>query len=398
MESSFARRMQSVTASEIREILKVTERPGIISFAGGLPAPELFPTREIAALTAEILERDGAKALQYSTTEGFAPLREQVAARMRAQGAAGVDADRVLVTAGSQQGLDLAGKLFLDDGDAIACESPTYLGAIQAFTIHRPRFVEIRTDEDGLDPADLERRLAAGERLKFVYVVPDFQNPTGRSWTAERRRAFLDVCARHELPVLEDNPYGELRFEGEALPSLLALDRAGVVIALGTLSKVFCPGMRIGWVVASPDMLRRFVLLKQGTDLHTGSLVQRQASAFIERHGLDDTIARLRKVYRGRRDAMLAAIAREFPAAVRVNRPQGGLFLWAELPDGMDGRAVLKRALEHDVAFVPGAAFFPNGGHENTMRLNFSTASEERIAEGIARLGAVLREFLVAAA
>ncbi len=397
MEPSFARRMQHVTASEIREILKVTERPGVISFAGGLPAPELFPAREIAALTAEILERDGAKALQYSTTEGLPQLREQIAARAR-QAGADVDASRVLVTAGSQQGLDLAGKLFLDDGDAVACESPTYLGAIQAFTIHRPRFVEIRTDDDGLDPADLERRLAAGERLKFVYVVPEFQNPTGRSWTLERRRAVLDVCARHALPVLEDNPYGELRFEGTPLPSLLALDGAGVVIALGTLSKVFCPGMRIGWVIAPPDVLRRFVLLKQGTDLHTGSLVQRQAAAFIERHGLDDTIARLREVYRARRDAMLAAIAREFPAGVRVNRPQGGLFLWAELPEGVDARAVLRRALEQDVAFVPGAAFFPNGGHENTLRLNFSTASEERIAEGIARLGAVLRDAMVTAA
>lgn len=392
MTARFARRLDGMKASEIRELLKITQRPEVISFAGGLPAPELFPIEDLKAVMADVLDREGPRALQYSTTEGHPGLREALARRLNSQLGTAFEAAGILITSGSQQGLDLAGKVFLDDDDEVLCESPTYLGAINAFRAYCPRFVEVTTDDDGMVPAELERAIAGCRRPKLLYVVPNFQNPSGRTWSLERRHAVLAIAARHGLVVIEDDPYGQLCYEGTTPPALAALPGGATVIYLGTFSKIFCPGMRIGWLAASREIHEKCALVKQGADLHTSTLAQYQILAYLERFDLDAGIARIREVYRRRRDAMLSAIESAFPPGVSWTRPQGGLFVWATLPEGVSAREALVRALERNVAFVPGGSFFPNGGHENTMRLNFSNMPQERITEGITRLGAVLRE------
>lgn len=393
-EFHFAGRMQHLRASDIREILKVTQRPEVISFAGGLPATELLPAGEMAELAREVLLSDGARALQYAPTEGLVVLRELIARRLRDRFGLRRGADDVLVVSGSQQALDLTGKIFLDEGDAVLCESPTYLGAINALRSYQPRFIEVPTDDDGMLPAELERLLGLEERARLIYVVPDFQNPSGRRWSVERRRALVEIAARFSVPVVEDAPYAELCYEGEPLPTVASLDSSGLVIFFGTFSKILSPGLRLGWVAAEPEILRRYVLVKQGVDLHTSSLTQLLAARFMIDCDLEAHIERLRRVYRGRRDVMLAALEAHLPPGVRVTRPAGGLFLWLELPEAVDARELLERCLEVQVAFVPGSAFFANGGHENTVRLNFSAMPEERIAEGVRRLARVLEEVL----
>lgn len=375
--------------SEIREILKLTQKPGVISFAGGLPSPELFPARELAEVTRDILEREGASALQYAPTEGFAPLREAVAARMNARRGTRVVHEEILITSGSQQGLDFAGKIFLDPGDVVLCESPTYIGAINAFRAYEPRFVEVPTDDDGMIPEALAKILQT-ERPKFAYVIPDFQNPSGRCWSLERRRAFMEIVAGRGIPIVEDCPYADLRFEGSAVPCLKSMDEKGLVVFLGSFSKVFCPGLRVGWMAAAPEILRRFVIAKQGADLHTSSLCQRQVEGYLRRYDMDANVARICETYRVRRDAMLSAMDREFPPGIRFTRPQGGFFLWVEMREGADAKVVLERALQRDVAFIPGAPFFPCGGHQNTFRLNYATMDGSKIEEGIGRLAEVL--------
>lgn len=397
MSAELAGRMAEMRTSEIREILKLTQKPGMISFAGGLPAAELFPVERVAKVTEEVLARDGYRALQYSTTEGDPELREAIAERMNRVLGTDVGTDEILITSGSQQGLDLSGKLFLDEGDVVLCESPTYLGAINALRAYRPRFVEVATDDEGMVIAELERCLAENERVKLAYVVPEFQNPTGRTWSLERRRAFLEVMSQHGLPILEDSPYAELRFEGEAVPSLKTLDTRGLVVFLGTFSKTFCPGLRVGWLAAERAMRERYVMIKQGADLHTSTLCQRQVAVYLELFDLEVDIERIRDTYRRRRDVMLRAMTEAFPGAIRYNRPQGGMFLWVELPAGIDARKVLELSLEDGVAFVPGSSFYPNGGHENTMRLNFSAMPEERIEDGVRRLARVLEKALTQA-
>jgi 2-aminoadipate transaminase len=391
MTARFARRLEVMKASEIRELLKITQRPEVISFAGGLPAPELFPVTDLKEVAADVLEHEGMKALQYSTTEGHPGLREQIVRRMNRDLGTSYAAAQILVTSGSQQGLDLTGKLFLDEDDEVLCESPTYIGAINAFRAYQPRFVDVPTDDEGMIPEELERCIVGARRPKFIYAIPTFQNPTGRTWTVERRRAVLDAAARHGLVVVEDDPYGQLCFEGTTPPALASLAKDVPVVYLGTFSKVFCPGMRIGWLAAPPELYEKYVLAKQGLDLNTSTLGQYQLLAYLERFDLDAGIARIRDVYRRRRDAMLRAMETEFPAVVSWTRPRGGLFLWVTLPGDVSARDALGPALAQDVAFVPGGSFFPNGGHENTMRLNYSNMPEERITEGIRRLGAVLR-------
>ena len=363
----------------------------MISFAGGLPGATTFPVEELKAVAVEVLEKEGPQALQYSTSEGDPVLREQIARRMRERQGAVVSADEILVTAGSQQGLDLMAKAFLEPGDEVLCESPTYLGFIQAVQVFEPVFVEVPTDDRGMRIEALEDALARCRRPRMIYVVPDFQNPSGRCWSLERRRGLLEVARRHRIPVVEDAPYAEIRFEGEALPSLKSLDGLGRVIQLGTFSKIFCPGLRLAWISAPHEILQRFVLLKQAVDLHTATLNQMLLVAYLKRYDINAAIERIRNVYRARRDAMTAALEREMPAGVRFTRPRGGLFIWVELPGEVSARKLLARCLEREVAFVPGDCFFPTGGHTNTLRLNFSNMPEERIAEGITRLGEALR-------
>jgi 2-aminoadipate transaminase len=394
MDVKYAQRMAGMRASEIRELLKFTERPEVISLAGGLPAPEFFPTQEMKAVTVKLLDQAGRKAMQYSTTEGHPPLRRWIAERMNGRLDTCVRPDEILITSASQQGLDLTGKVFLDEGDEVLCEGPTYLGAISAFRAYQPRFVEVPTDDDGMVIAELERRLEHCTRAKLVYVVPDFQNPSGRTWSLARRRALIDAAKRHHVVVIEDDPYSEVRFEGEHLPAIKSLDGEGRVVFLGTFSKILSPGMRIGWVAAPRGVFEKYVLAKQSADLHTSTLSQMMLAAYLESFDLDANLARIREAYRARRNAMVRALEREMPPDVRFTRPSGGLFLWVELPDGIDARHLLDVCLAHDVAFVPGEPFFPNGGHTNTLRLNFSNMPEQRIAEGVRRLAAALRELL----
>jgi DNA-binding transcriptional MocR family regulator len=391
---NLARRMDRLKASDIREILKVTQRPEVISFAGGLPAPEFFPAAALAGITRDLLEQEGARALQYSTTEGHPELREHIARRLNRLWGTAERAEDVLITTGSQQGLDLIGKLLLDEGDAVLCESPTYLGAISAWEVFGPRWLEVPTDDQGMDLEALAQRLRGPERIKLIYTVPNFQNPTGRTWSLERRRGLMELATRHGIPVIEDNPYGELRFAGERLPALKSFDPDGLVIGLGTFSKVFCPGLRLAWLTAGRGIYEKLVILKQGTDLHSSTLHQMQMSRYLDSHDLDQDVARITEVYRARRQAMVAALEAELPAGVRFTRPEGGLFLWLELPERLSGRTLLQACLRRDVAFVPGGAFFPNGGHENTLRLNYSNMPPERIQEGVRRLAAAIRELL----
>jgi len=384
--------MEALKASEIREILKVTQRPEVISFAGGLPAPELFPVKTLAAATQKVFEEDGMRALQYSTTEGHAPLRRKIAERMQSTWNACVAPDQILVTSGSQQGLDLTGKLLLDEGDVVLCESPTYLGAISAWNVVRPRWVEVETDDDGMVPAALERTLRTYPNAKAIYVIPNFQNPSGRTWSLERRHQFMEIVEKHDVWVVEDNPYGELRLEGEPIPSLKSMDRRGRVLALGTFSKVFCPGLRIAWIAAENPAYEKLVILKQGADLQTSTLGQLQVNRYLEENDLDADIARIIPVYRERRDAMLAALDAAMPPGVTWTRPSGGLFVWMTLPEGLSARTLLDECVRQNVAFVPGGAFYPNGGHENTLRLNYSNMPVERIREGVRRLAAALEK------
>ncbi len=385
----FAKRMESLKASEIREILKLIENPKIISFAGGLPAPELFPVEEMKAVSKAVLEEDGEKALQYSSTEGYLPLREKIAKRMEEVGVK-TTADNILITNGSQQGLDLSGKVFLNEGDIVVCESPSYLGAINALKSYSPGFVEIDTDDEGMDMEMLEKVLKETGNIKIIYVIPDFQNPSGRTWSIERRKRLIELANEYDLPIIEDNPYGELRFEGERPPSIKAFDTQGRVIYLGTFSKIFCPGLRVGWTLGDGEVLQKYIFVKQGADLHTSTLTQREINKFLEIYSIDAHIEKIKKVYRKRRDVMMGAIKKHFPEEVRYTYPQGGLFTWCELPEGMDAKEVFKKSIEENVAFVPGGSFYPNGGNENTFRLNYSMMSEEKIQEGIRRLGQVL--------
>lgn len=394
MELKIARRMNSMKASDIREILKVTQRPEVISFAGGLPAPELFPVEEIIRVNRLVLEADAARALQYSTTEGYAPLRGWIAQRMNKRLGTDFDADNVLITHGSQQALDLAGMVFLDEGDVVFCESPTYLAAINAFRAYGCTFVEVQTDEDGMRMDDLERCIQAHPQGKLIYIIPDFQNPTGRSWSLERRKEVAELAQRHNLAVIEDNPYSELRFEGEFLPSVKSFDQANKVMITGTFSKIFCPGYRIGWIAGDKELIRKFILVKQGVDLQCNTIAQMEIAKYLELYDIDEHIAKIRSTYKNRRDIALQSIEEYFPPSVTFTRPQGGLFAWATLPDHINARELLVKCLEKNVAFVPGGSFFPGGGHENTFRINFSCMPEEKIVEGIRRIGESLQEMM----
>lgn len=392
MEFRLSERMNHLKASEIRELLKLTEEPDIISFAGGLPAPELFPIEEMKVISHKVLNDEGKAALQYGPTEGYTPLRKIIAEqRMKAVGV-NASYENILITNGSQQGLDFTGRVFLDKDDIVICESPSYLGAINAFKAYMPKFVEIPMDDNGIIIEELEKALEKHPNAKFIYTIPDFQNPTGKTLSFERRVKMLELAEKYNIPIIEDNPYGELRFEGDMIPSIKSLDKKGLVIYLGTFSKTFCPGLRLGWICADKDILNKYIIVKQGADLQSSSISQREAAAFMQVYNLDEHINKIKEVYRRRRDLMIDMIKKEFPENIKYTYPNGGLFTWVTLPEGIDAAELLKIALRDKVAFVPGGSFFPNGGHPNHFRLNFSNMPEDKIIEGIKRLGKVLKE------
>lgn len=394
MKLSFAKRMSYIKASEIREILKVTEQEDVISFAGGLPAPELFPINEINEINQIVLKEAGTKALQYTTTEGYAPLREWIAKRMNERLGTVLDKDNILITHGSQQGLDLSGKVFLDEGDIVVCESPTYLAAISAFKAYGCHFIEIPTDEHGMVMDVLEDVLSRTENIKLIYVIPTFQNPTGKTWSLDRRRKLAELSSKYGVAVIEDNPYGELRFEGESLPSVKSFDTVGNILCTGSFSKIFCPGFRIGWIAGDKDIIRKYVLVKQGTDLQCNTIAQMTIAEYLKRYDIDKHIGKIVAVYKRRRDIALECMERYFPDTVKFTRPEGGLFTWVELPEGISAREILERCLERKIAFVPGASFFPNGNKENTFRINYSNMPEDRIRKGLQTLGEVVKEYI----
>jgi len=384
-------------ASDIREILKVTAQPDVISLAGGLPAPELFPIDEYRRAFEWILEADGAQALQYGPSEGYLPLRTLLAERLCRFGMRSAPED-LLITNGSQQALDLMGKIFLNPGDAVLVETPTYLGALQAFNQYQATYAIVPMDDDGMRVDEVERLLAGrrsgGPRIKFIYALPNFQNPTGRSMSLERRQRLVELASHYGVPIVEDDPYGELRYEGPALPTLKALDPDGSVIYLGTFSKILAPGFRLGWILASPEVMETLMHGKQPSDLHTG-MAQQMATFEVARGGfVDQHVERIKAFYRERRDVMLRAIEEHFPGDARYTRPAGGLFVWAELPRDIDTRALLLDAIQEKVAFVPGQGFHADGSGSNTMRLNFSNVPPEQLREGVRRLGHAIQRRL----
>lgn len=418
-----AQRMQSMKGSAIRELLKLTESPDIISFGGGMPAPEVFPVEAFRAATERALAKNAKLALQYSATEGYRPLREWIAKKMASYGIESAP-ENVLITSGSQQALDLLGKVLINPGDLILTEKPTYLGALQAWRAYQAEFTTVPIDDEGIQVDRLEEALTGGP--KFMYILPNFHNPGGVTLSLERRRKLIEFSDRYGIPIIEDDPYGELRYEGEHLPPLVVIDaercknrheagassyydkapvtngngRAymqGNVIYLSTFSKTLAPGLRLAWVVAPVEVIQRCVVAKQGMDLHTATLNQliaheiltggEDGDDFLKKH-----VRLIREVYHERRDVMLTAMQRHFPESVTWTEPDGGLFLWVTLPEYLDAAVILQEAVKKKVAYVPGSAFHPAGDGNNTLRLNFSFCNPDKINEGIKRLGQVFGE------
>ena len=390
MEERYAARSAGMTASEVRALFAVAARPEVISLAGGMPFVQALPADEVLRVVSEVLTERAAVALQYGAGSGQEGLKVRLAALMAEQGIEVEPAD-ILITVGAQQALDLVGKLFIDPDDEIAVEAPSYVGALSAFSVYQPRYLQIPLDDDGISVDALEAALAAGARPKFVYVCPNFHNPAGVTLSLDRRRRLVEVCRAAGVPIIEDDPYGMLRFEGQPLPSLRSLD-PGNVIYLGTLSKVFCPGIRVGWTVAPPRTTAQLVLLKEAADLCSSNLNMLVAETWLEdRDRWTGTLADLVDVYRGRRDACLSALERHFPVGTTWTRPSGGFYVWVTVP-GADAKDMLPQAVAGGVAYVPGTAFFPDGAGRDRLRLAFCYPPEDAIEEGVRRLGGLLAE------
>lgn len=392
----YAQRTAGMTGSEIRALFAVLQRPEVVSLAGGAPYMEAMPPERVLECVREVLESSSAIALQYGGAHGTLGLREELAGAMAKEGIE-AEAHQILVTDGAQQALDLLAKIFIDPGDIVLTEAPTYVGALQAFASYQADIRAMQMDDDGLPPEALEEMLAAlkaeGRRAKFIYLVPTFQNPSGVTLSAERRPAVLEICEREDLLVIEDNPYARVRFEGEPVTPLrvLAPDR---VIYLGTLSKVFSPGMRVGWILAPESVRERAALAKEAADLCSSPFTQMVSEAYLRSPHAEADLELFKKLYHDRRDAMLDGMHAHFPPEARTRVPEGGLFLWVTIPGPLDTKAMLARALEHGVAYVPGTAFYPDGRGRSSMRLNFSFPPPERIEEGMRRLGRVLADEL----
>jgi len=403
--SRYAQRTKGIRSSAIRELLKFTQRPEVISFAGGLPASEVFPTDRFREACCRVLDKQAHLALQYGATEGYEPLREMIARHIARYGIK-AKSENVLITSGSQQALDLIGKLLLNPGDRVLVEAPTYLGALQAFSVYGADYVSVPSDDDGLRSDLLETPLRSGP--KFMYVLPNFQNPGGTTLSEGRRHELVLLADKYGIPIVEDDPYGQLRYEGEHLTPLVVLDRAnlrrddgysiGNVIYLSTFSKTLAPGLRLGWIVAPAEVISKLVQLKQGADLHSSTFVQMVAHEVARDNFLDEHVKLIRRVYCERRDVMLEALSQFFPPEVTWTRPQGGLFLWVTLPEGADAQKLFEVAVRENVAFVPGDCFYAPNGHfeegRRHLRLNFSAAKPDQIREGIRRLSIAVKKQL----
>jgi 2-aminoadipate transaminase len=386
--------------SAIRELLKFVEDPEVISFAGGMPAPDAFPIKEFTDACNRVLKTQSSQALQYGSTDGYLPLREMIAQQSKRYGIE-VTPENILITSGSQQALDLLGKIFINPGDHIVVENPTYVGALQALNAYGAEYIPVPTDEEGMVTSELEKSLRSSP--KFIYVLPNFQNPTGVTLSFERRLQLIELSEKYGVPIIEDDPYGQLRFEGDNLPPIEVLDSqtraqggcySGNVIYTSTFSKTLSPGIRLAWVIAPPEVIHKLVLAKQGTDLHTATFNQMIAYEVGKNGFINEHVKYIRKIYKERRDVMLDTLEEHMPEGVKWTHPEGGLFLWMTLPECIDSRELLTEALKFKVAFVPGCSFFADGSHPNTMRLNFSYASPDLINEGIGRLAKAIKQFI----
>lgn len=393
MNQMFAKRTATVHRSFIREILKVTSNPDMISFAGGLPNPRCFPVNEVAAAAAKVMSTSGVEALQYSTTEGYPPLREYIADRYQKRFGFKVDPENILITNGSQQGLDLLGKVFIDEGDRILLERPAYLGAIQAFSIYEPSFRTIPLEEDGPDIAAFQKSIA-DERIKLFYLVANFQNPSGITCSKQKRIELAKTITDSYTFLIEDDPYGELRYAGEDIPSIRKFTDQQIIL-LGTFSKIVSPGMRLGWVCAPREVIEKLITMKQGSDLHSNYITQRILFQFLQDNSLDQHIEKIKAAYKTQGEAMVRALEEYCPTEVKFTRPEGGMFIWMTLPEKISSLTLFDLALKENVAFVPGNAFYVDGGGSNTLRLNYSNSDEIKIEEGIKRLVKTIKELMV---
>jgi len=393
IDQFLSRSAKGMKRSAIREILKLLQRPGMISFAGGLPSPDTFPVKDLEEIALEVLRNDGQAALQYSTTEGDPHLREMLAQRHCSHGMK-VSPENIIITTGSQQGLDLIARIFIDQDDYIMCGLPSYLGGINAFQVYGAKLKGIALDEQGMVPGELEKSVSTlktlGRKVKFIYIIPDFQNPAGITVPEKRRLEILDIAEKHDLLIVEDSPYREIRFEGEPQRMMYDLDKYGRVVSLCTFSKILAPGFRVGWTIGPPMILDKIVMAKQTVDLCTSSFVQKILALYLEKGLLGKNLPATIALYRGRRDHMLACFRKYMPEGVRWTEPQGGLFLFVTLPAGLDSGRILKKAIENNVAFVDGATFFCNDSGHNTMRINFSYSTDEEIETGVSRLAKVI--------
>lgn len=397
MAIQFSTTLASLKGSDLGPLLALTAKPEIISFAGGLPAPQTFPLKELTEVAIKVREEDGAGAMQYGPSMGFLKLRQDIADRMnRMYGPMGMDKvepKNVLIVTGSQQGLDITGRVFLDKDDVVLIESPSYLGAINAFELNRPKFIEVPTDDQGMIPEELEKLLETTERVKFIYAIPNYQNPTGICWSLERRKALMELATKYEIPVFEDNPYGDLRFEGEEIAPLISMDPKHLVMYSGTFSKTLAPGMRLAWMVANDEIIAKMDLVKGATDLSTPCVTQRECAMYMENYDFEGHIKENCQLYAKRRDAMVNAIKKYLPAETKCTYPHGGLFLWVELPETIDARKLFTACVANNVAYVPGDSFFPASRKKNFFRLNFSYNDEAVIEEGIRRLGEAIKNY-----
>ncbi len=395
LSAFYSKNARNMKRSEIRELLKVTRRPDMISFAGGLPASETFPVKEFEDISCHLLREKGATALQYGPTEGEAPLREELA-KWLSHEKPSIKPENILITTGSQQGLDIVAKVFLDPNDIIVLELPSYIGALQTFTSYRAKMIGVPQDAHGMRTDLLEKLLIRlkkrNKKPKFIYVVPDFQNPSGVTMSLERRKALLKLAYQYEVPIVEDSPYRDLRFAGQTVPAIYGLDTENQVIVLGTFSKLLCPGLRLAWIIAPAEWTDKMIVAKQGMDLCSPSYTQLIVAEYLKRGLLKAQVEHIRRLYAGKREAMLTALKKYMPKGVKWTKPEGGLFLWVKLPKKMSATDLFPKAVENKVAYVIGSAFHCNGKGHNTMRLNFSYPSEQQIDEGIKRLAKMIKE------
>lgn len=391
----FADRLSWLEDKSLLDAFELTETEDMISFSAGFPSAETYPLDAIRQSMERVIQTHGEAALSYCSTSGYSKLREVMRARMKTKFGLEYDLDEIIITSGSQQGLDMSGMLFVNEGDVVLFESPSYLGAVNALKAYQAELISVPTDREGIQLDELRKTLEKyGDKVKMIYVNPDFQNPTGRSWSDERRRDFMEFLADYDIPVLEDAAYGELGFEDSLQKPLAAYDKKGQVVYIGTFSKIFCPGLRVAWLCASKTIMEKYLVLKNAADLSSSTIAQFQMADYIEHNDIDAHIKSICELYKHRRDVMAAAIDREFPKEVTYVLPKGGLFIWAELPEDKDARELLKRAGARGVAFIPGTSFYPSGIKNNEMRLNFSNMSDEDTEKGIKILGALLKEYL----